>query len=152
MPSQAFTSFSRTWIGFFHGNIPKADLEAGLFEFGCSREHLFPHHKVLEELGGTYPCEVTWVGNAQGPSAAYTRNTGRVPVSYVSDEVFDKFNEFMCIIADRDMDGFVEFRDDRDRRSLADLRKDHYTEIELIERIVARRYQTIIDHMKAWWD
>jgi len=150
MPNQAFTSFTRTWIGFFSGNISEADLEVGTFEFGCSREHLFPHYKVVEEIGDTYPCEVTWVGNAQGVTARNQRNTGRVPVSYVSDEVDSKFRTFLCVIADRDVHGFVKFRDDDDREALRDLRQDYYTEIDLIERIVARRYQTILDHLKAW--
>ena len=153
MPNQAFTSFTRTWIGFFSGNISEADLEAGLFEFGCAREHLFPHYKVLEELGNTYPCEVTWVAGVVTPTQSlsqYRRTTGRVPVSYVSDEVSDKFNEFMSIIHDRDADGFVKFRDDDERASLEDLRKDYYTEIELVQRIVERRYQTILDHLKGW--
>ena len=144
---EAFQSFTRTWIGFFSGNISEADLEAGTFNFNCTREHLFPHHKVEDEIGNTYPCEVTWVGN---PAIRGQCNTGRVPVGHVSDEVDRKFRTFLCIVADRDADGFVEFRDDDDRRSLEDLRKDYYTEIDLVQRIVERRYQTILDHLKRW--
>ena len=151
MPNQAFTSFTTTWIGFFSGNISEDELKTGTFRFGCTRENLFPHWKVEEEIGNTYPCEVTWVGRpTPGATARYQRNTGRVPVGYVSDEVDRKFRTFLCIICDRDADGFVEFRDSDDRRSLEDLRKDYYTEIELVQRIVERRYQTILDHLKGW--
>ena len=153
MPNQAFTSFTRTWIGFFKGNISADELKAGTFRFACTREHLFPHYKVEEEIGNTYPCEVTWVAGVVTPTQSlsqYRRNTGRVPVGYVSDEVDRKFRTFLYIINDRDADGFVEFRDSDDRRSLEDLRKDYYTEIELVQRIVERRYQTILDHLKGW--
>jgi len=144
MPNQAFTSFTRTWIGFFSGNISVDDLKTGTFKFACTREHLFPHDNTIDTLGPTYPAEITWVAGVVTPTQSlsqYRRHTGRVPISYVSDEVKEKFNEFLCIISDRDYDGDVEFRDDDETEGMSS---------DAVERFITRRWKAIVEHVRKW--
>ncbi len=136
---EAFQSFTRTWIGFFSGNISVDDLKTGTFKFACTREHLFPHDNTIDTLGPTYPAEITWVGNGR------RIHSGRVPFTYVSNEVKEKFNEFLCIISDRDYDGDVEFRDDDEEETF----HERHT-ADGVERRVTRRWKAIVEHVRKW--
>jgi len=141
MPNQAFTSFTRTWIEFFKGNIAADDLKTGLFKFACTREHLFPSGDMFDAIGNTYPAEITWArpNNSQHERirGAPTVNTGRVPASLISDDVEEKFCTFLSIISDRDLDGCVIFRDDEAGGVSSDA-------------IVTRRWKAIVEHIRRW--
>ena len=114
-----FQSFTRTWIGFFSGDISEEDLKQGAFTFNCTREYLFPTRDEIDVTGPTHPCEITWVNDpGVHPSPHKQVNTGRVPRNHVSGDIQHPFETFLSIVRERDLNGWVTFRDDEERKAL----------------------------------
>jgi hypothetical protein len=148
--SKVYKSFTRTWIGFFSGDITEKDLNLADFEFGCSREHLFPSKASVDAIGHTYPAEVTWVPDPGVFPGHKMVNSGRVPNTYVCGEISDAFAIFINIIRDRLIDGHVKFCDDDERSRLVACRQDYMAEVVLAESIVTRRWEGITAHLLKW--
>ncbi len=146
-----FHSFTRTWIGFFSGDISEEDLKQGAFTFNCTREYLFPARDEIDVTGPTHPCEITWV-NDPGiqPSPHKQVNTGKVPRNHVSGDIQHPFETFLSIVRERDLNGWVTFRDDEERKALYDVRDKHFRDVQVIEDIVTRRWKSVVRHLEKW--
>ena len=101
-----FSSFTKTWVSFFSGEVTRADLQSSTMQFSCTRCHLFPTQYEIDAIGcESFPIEASWV------SAMQSLEGERAPAAVFLDSVASKFREFLRIVRDLETQGKVTFRD-----------------------------------------
>ena len=121
-----YRSFTRTMMDYMTGKITDVMLyRCGGLWFNCHRDHVFPSEATIDDLGETYPMEITWVRvpgvplcehPKYGPLSCFV-DTSRVPASIVPDSLKEQFSQFVAIVEQLDAIGLVSFSSDRDPRS-----------------------------------
>ena len=100
-----FSSFTKTWISFFSGEVSRSALQSSTMQFGCTRCHLFPTQYEIDAIGcESFPIEASWVNAMQSLQGE------RAPAALFPKSVASKFREFLEIVKDLEEQGKVTFR------------------------------------------